>query len=359
MKGLAIGQEAVSHVSINICPEKFHGIEFRCVGRERLQVETREFYLKLADEWPLVNSAIIPQQDNFTSQVPQNQAQEISDIQGGKVILPKEHVQSQMTTQGRGCYSRNGRYTLVAVIVTDDRCLACRRPSPATRRNEQKPAFVNKNKVGVQPSPFFLCVAILPASSGLSFFHRVESPAARALGSSILPGEVSSRDGSDGTGRRTPAGLPGPFAARSTDRWRTRRPTRPARESSIGEQEDSCSACAVFPGLVWEQAPPSLPGHGHPSIPILKTPRLQPAVPPRAGSALCPVTRQPASAAAQVGAGIHEVSCPHDRQICSFTLAKLNMRSNARLVWPRRWTRGWPRPRPRRSRANWPGWSAG
>src|SRR2546422_332233 len=128
-------------MSIEVVPDLLDGIEFGRVGGEVLEVKPGEGVAHRIDGTSLVDLSAIPEQDDVSTQVGEQQAQEPGDVHSLEIVLPKLKVETQARTPGYNREDRDGRDPVVLVVVANDRGASSRVPSPTARRNEHEPGI--------------------------------------------------------------------------------------------------------------------------------------------------------------------------------------------------------------------------
>src|SRR2546423_12140247 len=91
---------AIGQLALGQRPNPFVGVEFRSIGREMLQLETRVLIQKLLQRLPLMSGGIIQQNDNGATQVPQQLLQKPTDFLLPDVVEKEEIIESQVVAPG-------------------------------------------------------------------------------------------------------------------------------------------------------------------------------------------------------------------------------------------------------------------
>ena len=296
---------------------------------------------ELADGRPLVNPALVPQQDDVSGQMAQKRPQKPGHVGGLEVILLEPDVQPHAASARRDAERRQRRDAIVFVAVADDGRLSPQSPCPTACGDEQKPALIQEHQMGAKPSGLFLYAASGSASNALWLARRAGWPGVREPGNSTRRRAAASRRGWGGTGLQTAAGLPARCASASRSRWESRRPPPRPAGFSTGVAAAWPAACRADRVLVWEPRPSPRRADGRPTIATQRKSRPAPAGQLRSSSPRPPTEQPHAAAAAPSPSPFRMVSCLIYRRFPSFTLAKLNssLRGQGRFFrrsWRRR-----------------------
>ena len=141
---LLVEEEPVRRVPLEVGPDEFGGIEFRCVSREPFDVEARIVLAQAGQFRPLVNRSLVPEQDDRPAEVMQELAKEVGDVTGVEVVLLETNVEAHPFSL---CGNREGGQGGDAVMleaVSDNRHLAAQSPRAAPSRNEQESALIEE-----------------------------------------------------------------------------------------------------------------------------------------------------------------------------------------------------------------------
>lgn len=144
--GASIGQCVV-----HLVPYGFVGVEFRRIGRETLQVNSRELATEFADRFTLVRLAVVPDHNDLATQVTKQMAEELTPLGWRDVLAVKPAIQSETAARGADRHRGDGGDLVVLVAVSDDRSLSARSPRTTNRRDQQVSGFVDKGDIGTQP----------------------------------------------------------------------------------------------------------------------------------------------------------------------------------------------------------------
>lgn len=145
----------VGEDSFQVIPYALVRIEFRGIGREELQVQTGKTIAEVTQRLPFVDGAVVQQDDDVTSKVPQQSPQEDTNLFLLDVRLEKETIQAEAATRGAHRHAGDGGDLVVAVAIAAHRRLAARRPRLANVGDQQEPRFVDEDEIGAQPRGVF------------------------------------------------------------------------------------------------------------------------------------------------------------------------------------------------------------
>jgi len=179
-------------------PHKLIRIEFWGIGWKSMHMEPLVLANELLDDDTPMDGAAIPEQHNRSAQMAQEVTQESDDLHPGNIGTVETEVKSKPLAQRGDGDGGDGRNSLPAVAVPEDRCTADRRPGLAHVRNEEEASFVEEYEMGPKSLGFFLTPAT-PASSSLRWLARFSAwPDAPASATSILnPSSLATHDRSD------------------------------------------------------------------------------------------------------------------------------------------------------------------
>ena len=95
-------------MALEVVPDLFSRIEFRCVTRKTLKMKSRIGIANRVDGRALVDLTSIPKQDDVAAQVTEQHAKELCDLDGFKIVLTKLDVQPHSGSFGRNSECRDG-----------------------------------------------------------------------------------------------------------------------------------------------------------------------------------------------------------------------------------------------------------
>lgn len=131
-----------------VIPQLFDGIQFRCVGRQPLQLQSGEPPKQLTNRLAFMHIAPIPQHDDRPPQVAEQRPQEICgahvvDILLGICAKPKRDSLSARR-QTESCRQRD--FVTMRCALPQDGRLSGRREAATDQRGQQEPTFVDQYK---------------------------------------------------------------------------------------------------------------------------------------------------------------------------------------------------------------------
>jgi hypothetical protein len=121
----------------DVGPNEFHRIEFRCTGREGVNVQTRFRLNKALDQASLMNRMVVPDQYNRTRNAPQELFEEKDHVFTMQICSKRSHRQlyfPTMWTHQESTKQIQSSMVVQAGICT--RCLTTRRPTASKWRNQ-------------------------------------------------------------------------------------------------------------------------------------------------------------------------------------------------------------------------------
>jgi hypothetical protein len=148
--GPAVGQGA-----FEVIPDPFIGVQFRGVGREGLQVQSRRAAEEVLHGFAPVNPAIVQQDHEVAGDLAQQLPEEGRDFTALDIVRVEVTVQRAMAALRADGDPRDGGDAVVRIPVPHDRRLAHRTPGPPDRGDQEEARFVDEDKVGAQPRGVF------------------------------------------------------------------------------------------------------------------------------------------------------------------------------------------------------------
>src|SRR5262245_14131647 len=145
---------------ISLGPHVLGRIEFRCVRREGVGLESRMSREECTDFSPAMNWTAIPEQVDRSAQMTQEVTEKGLDVDPGEVMRTTPEVERHPPMLRRDCHPAADGQPIVAVPVPDTRRLPLRRPSPPNIGYEQEPALIDEHEMGATsrgaffPPPF-------------------------------------------------------------------------------------------------------------------------------------------------------------------------------------------------------------
>jgi len=181
-----VRRRRIGERSLGLGPNLFIGIEFRCVSREMMQMESPAATQVQADGLVPVDFGAVPQEHDLAAEVPEEQTQKLDDPLAVDVLAVAPEIHADPLA-GRGDRDRgDDGDSVVPVAMTQDRRLSDRRPSLPDVGGEHEAAFVEENQMSAELTGVFLYRASRPVSIWQSPPPCAPSPGAPASARSIL-----------------------------------------------------------------------------------------------------------------------------------------------------------------------------
>lgn len=136
-------------------PDPFVGIELRRVGREIGQAESWVLLEAGSHDRPAVNGAVVPDDDDGTSQMTQQGAQEVTRVRCPEILAMQLEIEPAAPPRRTEREPRDDRHAIMCLPVAQDRRLAARRPGAAHGGDQEEARFVDEDEVGPQPRGVF------------------------------------------------------------------------------------------------------------------------------------------------------------------------------------------------------------
>ena len=146
---------AIGEAGLKVIPDLFVGVELGRIGGEAFDLEPRIARQQSVQRGSLVNGAAVPDQDDVSAQMLQQQAQESRDLDVGQVGEMQMAVKSEAFSQGADSDGGDRGDLFVTVPMEEDRSLSSGSPCSPHRGREHEPAFVEKSQVRLQSAGFF------------------------------------------------------------------------------------------------------------------------------------------------------------------------------------------------------------
>src|SRR5271166_6421109 len=144
------GQPLVSELSLEVVPDLLIGVELRRGGGKALNHEARMVSQDFGDGGSAVNRAAVPQQDDRSAQMVQQQAQEGGDLELGEVGEVEVAVKPEAMAHGTDADGGDDRELVARVAVHQQRGLAARRPGAAHAGNQKEATFVRNTRYALR-----------------------------------------------------------------------------------------------------------------------------------------------------------------------------------------------------------------
>ena len=136
-------------------PDAFVGVQLWGVGGEELRVETRDAVAEGANERPLVNPAVVPEEDDRPAQVTQEVAEELAHLGLTDIAAVHPVVQAESMPAWTHREARNDREAVVTLPEAQQWGLPARGPGLAHAGDQEEPGLVDEDEVGAQPRGVF------------------------------------------------------------------------------------------------------------------------------------------------------------------------------------------------------------
>ena len=203
---------------IGTIPNIFRRIEFRGICRKTLHANPRMPRQKLLHFFAPMDGGPIPQKDQRPTKMFQQIFQKGSHIQPIQIPLPELDKKSQPSPFRRHDQRTDRRDLVLSVAMIQSGRLSPGSPRACDRRNEQKPALIEKKQVGTKFFHLFLYAENGIASNGRSPLPFSPKPGVPVSGNSTPSPKAISTHGWGGIGPQSSSELFARPAARSTDR---------------------------------------------------------------------------------------------------------------------------------------------
>lgn len=296
--------------TLALSPDMLRRIEFGGIFGKPLDMKPGVFGQKILDRSALMDKSLIPYKNHRSPKMTKKKSQKGYHIPTLEIPDLQREIKPPVSALGRDRKRRDGRKSIAAVDMTQQRRLPPRRPCPPEKRNEHEAAFIQKSQMGAKCERFFLWPAIVSSSISRSPLRPFPGPAAPASGNSISTPPKLARYGWDDSESQRSAGLPRPHGALSRGLWNSQRPEvlratdRPVFASGQETASEDDQALVFGPTLcLLSCGKPVAIGPGN----LLKSQYVLP--PPRTS---CPerATGWLGGGASPVAQGFLEVSCP-------------------------------------------------
>jgi hypothetical protein len=203
---------------IGTIPNIFSRVEFRGIRRESLHMNARMPQQKFLHLFPPMDGGPIPQKDKRPTKMFQQIFQKSSHIQSIQIPLPELDKKSQPSPFRRHDQRADRRNFVLSVAMIQPGRLSPGSPRADDRRNEQKPALIEKKQMGAKFFRVFLYAASDTASNGRSLLLFSLKPGVPVSGNSTPSPKAISRHDWGGIEPQSSSELLVRPAVRSTDR---------------------------------------------------------------------------------------------------------------------------------------------
>lgn len=213
----------VRQVPFPMSPYLLHRVQFRCVARESVDMQSWLCSQKLLDLCASMNLAAIPNDKDMPLQMPQQVTQKTNHFQPADIVGMKPRIKPESASSRGNGQDADDRYLVAPIAVAQDGGLANWCPCPTNVGNQEKSAFVEESQMGPKPFGFFLYAAKRAFSTGGSFPRHAATPSCPASGSSnSIQCVVTARPRPRYISRRIAWRSISRCASRSTARWNAR-----------------------------------------------------------------------------------------------------------------------------------------
>ena len=148
--GLAVGERVLDGV-----PRGFDGVEFRCVGRQLLQMQARVLVTKLLQALAVVDRSTVPNDDDMATQVFEQVPKEIVHFVARDILRVQPEVEPEPPAFRTDRQAANDRDSRVIVAVANDRGVTDQTPGAPDGGDQHEARFVGKDDVRTQPRSVF------------------------------------------------------------------------------------------------------------------------------------------------------------------------------------------------------------
>jgi hypothetical protein len=94
--------DSVGQGAFHVVPDKFIGVEFRSIGREKMNMESRMLPKEVCDTLCSVRESTVPKKNHVPSEMAKQVPQELDDLRCANVLVRvKSTVQPQAILSGR------------------------------------------------------------------------------------------------------------------------------------------------------------------------------------------------------------------------------------------------------------------
>ena len=181
-----------------------------------------------------VDGCSVPQEDQRPSKMLQQIFQKSSHIQSTQIPFPKLDEKGQPSSFWRHSQRTDRRNLVLSIAMIQPGRLSLRSPRAGDRRNEQKPALIEKKQVGAKFFRVFLYAESDTVSNGQSLLPFSPRPGVPVSGNSTPSPKAISRHDWGGIEPQSSFELPAPPAVRSISRSDIRKLLgRPARSGLV------------------------------------------------------------------------------------------------------------------------------
>jgi hypothetical protein len=208
---------------LHLRPHELRRIKLGGVSRKEVGMNPRIAFKESLDRPGLMHSALVPQKNEPSPQVPQEISQKRQDLRMSDVLQRvKADIQIDSPLAGGNADRGDRRYLRPSSGDLKDRGLSPNRPSFPDTRHKAKPALVEEDQRKFKPFGLFLYGATYGASNVLFPFHPALGLLSRVFDNSFPSHAKATRRYWGGRRLGTSFQSPGRFSGLSKDRSSTR-----------------------------------------------------------------------------------------------------------------------------------------
>lgn len=197
--GNVVGQVAV----LGLAPDVLNGIEFRCIGWQPFYAKPCAGFLSQSSSRRTVCRQTIADEDNRTTQMSVDFADELNDIVCVGIVAEKFAVQIEPRGPRRSYERPQGGDSIMPSPRMLNGSLSPASPHAATKGLQHVPTFIEKNQASTAFGPPFLSAAKSGFANVGSRLRPFREPAAWATAGSSQVGAVTCQHSPRGIARQT------------------------------------------------------------------------------------------------------------------------------------------------------------
>jgi len=142
---------------LGLVPDPLIRVQLGSVAGEVLDLQARVPLAELSNRIPLVDAAVVPQQDDWTAKVPQELPEESTDFRVLDVLLVDLVVEPHAVPPRADRQPGNDGDLVMPVPVANHRRVPARPPGSNDRPHQHEPRFIEEDEVGAHVCrPFFI-----------------------------------------------------------------------------------------------------------------------------------------------------------------------------------------------------------
>lgn len=155
---LHVAESSVRQTAFRLGPDSLIGIELRRIARKIFHMQACHPSSEFPERFSFMDPSIIQKNHDRSTQMAQELAEEIANVETGNIALLKSVVKPQALNPRADRDRRDDRHFVTAHEMPEQRRLAAGGPGLHDIGNQEEPRFIKKNEVGAQPrSVFFTC----------------------------------------------------------------------------------------------------------------------------------------------------------------------------------------------------------